>query len=63
MTHREREPRAIGPDFGGDVEAWATTLGIPVTEFRASMGTLIERGHLERIGTGTTWRMYAKPAR
>ena len=53
MMTSTKPSRAI--EFSGDIEAWATTLGMPVAEFRASIGALIERGHLERIGTGTTW--------
>jgi hypothetical protein len=62
MTHHEREPRPIGPEFGGDIEAWATTLGVPVTEFRAAIGSLIERGYLAPIGGGA-WRLFPRPAR
>jgi hypothetical protein len=61
MTHCEREPRPIGPEFGGDIEAWATTLGMPVAEFAASIDELIERGHLEKISHGT-YRMVLRPA-
>ena len=39
MMTSTKPSRAI--EFSGDIEAWATTLGTPVAEFRASIGALI----------------------
>jgi DNA-binding IclR family transcriptional regulator len=47
-------------EFSGTIPELAVTLGLPVSEIRAAIGALIERGHLERV-SGSTWRL--KPAR
>jgi hypothetical protein len=49
-------------EFSGSVAELATTLGLPVSELRASIAGLIERGYLAPIGGGV-WRLYPRPAR
>jgi hypothetical protein len=52
--------RAI--EFSGDIAALAVTLGMGADDIAASIGTLIERGHLRKISHGT-YRMVLKPVR
>ena len=52
--------RAI--EFSGDIAALAVTLGMAADDITASIGALIERGHLEKISHGT-YRMVLKPVR
>jgi predicted transcriptional regulator of viral defense system len=59
MAHPAK-PQAI--EFSGTIQELAHTLGLPMSEIRASIGALIERGHLERISHGT-YRLFPKPAR
>jgi DNA-binding IclR family transcriptional regulator len=60
MTHPESRHPPI--EFSGTVEALATTLGLPVSELRAAIGALIERGYLAPVGGGA-WRLHPTPTR
>jgi hypothetical protein len=60
MMSSTKPSRAI--EFSGDIAALAVTLGMAADDIAASIGTLIERGHLEKISHGT-YRMVLKPAR
>jgi hypothetical protein len=60
MTHPESRHKPI--EFSGDIAALATTLGLPVSELREAIGSLIERGYLAPIGGGA-WRLYPTPTR
>ena len=60
MTHPESRHKPI--EFSGSVEALAHTLGMAVEDITASIGALIERGHLQQISNGV-YRMVVKPVR
>jgi hypothetical protein len=60
MTHPESRHRPI--EFSGSVEALAVTLSLPVSEIRAAIGALIDRGYLAPIGNGV-YRLMVKPTR
>jgi hypothetical protein len=60
MMTSTKPSRAI--EFSGDIAALAVTLGMAADEIRASIGALIERGHLEPIGGGA-WRLHPAKAR
>jgi DNA-binding IclR family transcriptional regulator len=55
MMTSTKPSRAI--EFSGDIAALAVTLGLPVSEIRASIAGLIARGYLSPIGGGA-WRLY-----
>jgi hypothetical protein len=57
------EPQKSRPiELSGNIAALATTLGLPVSELRAAIGALIERGYLAPVGGGA-WRLFPKPTR
>jgi predicted transcriptional regulator of viral defense system len=60
MTHPESRHRPI--EFSGSVAELAHTLGMAVEDITASIGALIERGHLQQISNGV-YRMVLKPVR
>jgi hypothetical protein len=55
------QPQKSRPiEFSGDIAALAITLGLPVSEIKAAITALIDRGHLQHV-SGATWRL--KPTR